>query len=245
MDVGLLLTLFHIIGVAVGVGGATVSDVLFFRALSDRRISKDELSLLHTLGMVVWAGLIILIASGVGFLLSQYIVSGSVTYLQMSWFQAKLTIIAILSTNALVMHWYIFPFMAGHLGRKLDFKTMRPKLALFATTGVVSIVSWYSALTLGVTRGLDFSYGLIFNLYLVLLAFGVLVAYTILSVAIFTRPTKNPTVSAHPRGWKVVIIAVLLGLVLVVVSWWLARQVEVSSATAGADGQSSSDHAHH
>ncbi len=228
MELSLFITLFHIIGVAIGVGGATVSDVLFFRALADRKISKDELALLHTLGLMLWVGLFILIASGLGFLGLQYANTGGVHYLNDTWFQAKMTIIAILSTNALVMHWYIFPFMESHTGKTLNFKTMQPKLALFATTGVVSIASWYTALVLGVTRGLDFTYGLIINLYLVLLTFGILVAYTLLATAIFKKPIakRDKDIDGSTKtstGRRIIILASLLGIVLVLVAWYIAK----------------------
>lgn len=224
MELSLFITLFHIIGVAIGVGGATVSDVLFFRALADRKISKDELALLHTLGLMLWVGLFILIASGLGFLGLQYANTGAVHYLNDTWFQAKMTIIAILSTNALVMHWYIFPFMEAHTGKVLDFATMSPKLALFATTGVVSITSWYTALVLGVTRGLDFTYGLIFNLYLVILAIGVLVAYTLLAAAIFKKPTDSKrTVGTPISGTKAIVLASVLGVLFVTAAWYIAN----------------------
>lgn len=228
MDIALFLTLFHIIGVAIGVGGATVSDVLFFRALKDKRISADELGLLHTLGMMLWVGLIILIASGIGFVTLQYVMSGTSSYIVSAWFQAKMTIIAVLVTNACVMHWYVFPFMKSHLDTSLTHKKVAPHFALLASTGVVSITSWYSALVLGVTRGLDFSYGLIINLYLVILVFGVIVAYILLAIAVFGKPVRKVVSDKEvrsPRRWPVILAATGLGVILVLVSWYLANRV--------------------
>lgn len=227
MDIALLLTFFHIIGVAIGVGGATVSDVLFFRALKDKRISEDELGLLHTLGMMLWVGLIILIASGLGLVTLQYVMSGTSSYIVSAWFQAKMTIIAILFTNAFVMHLYVFPFMKKHVGLTLTHAKVSPHFSLLAATGVVSIVSWYSALTLGVTRGLDFTYGMIVNLYLVILVFGVLIAYALMAIAVFpktTRKTKQGNEESRPmRQWPVIVGAVVLGIFLVCVSWYIAK----------------------
>ena len=252
MDISLLITLFHIIGVAIGVGGATVSDVLFFRALADRKISKDELALLHTLGMMLWVGLFVLVASGIGFLTLQFTNTGTIHYLGETWFLAKMTIIAALSTNALVMHWYIFPFMEAHTGKTLNFSIMRPKLALFASTGVVSIASWYTALVLGVTRGLDFTYGLIINLYLVLLTFGILVAYTLLATAIFKKPVRSidsrvdEESISKKRGGRVIVLASLLGVTLVVVAWYIAQITapELETITESSDSVTPSGHQH-
>jgi len=227
MDIALFLTVFHIIGVAIGVGGATVSDVLFFRALKDKRISADELGLLHTLGMMLWVGLIILVASGIGFVTLQYVMSGTSSYLVSAWFQAKMTIIAILFTNACVMHLYVFPFMKSHIGTTLTHKKVAAHFALLATTGVVSITSWYSALVLGVTRGLDFTYGLIINLYLVILVFGVMVAYLLLSVAVFGKPVRKVSAEEFdaPRRWPIIVLATILGIVLVMLSWYVANRI--------------------
>jgi len=241
MDISLFLTLFHIIGVAIGVGGATVSDVLFFRVLKDKKISADELGLLHTLGMMLWLGLVILIVSGLGFVTLQYVMSGTSSYLVSSWFQAKMTIIALLVTNACVMHWYVFPFMKSHLNTALTHKKVAPHFALLATTGVVSITSWYSALVLGVTRGLDFSYGLIINIYLTILLFGIMIAYIILSVAVFgksVRKDDNDTEVKSIRRWPLVLFATILGVVLIVVSWYVANRIY-------SDGIKIDSHHHH
>lgn len=252
MDIALLLTFFHIIGVAIGVGGATVSDVLFFRALKDKRISADELGLLHTLGMMLWVGLIILIASGLGFVTLQYMMSGTSSYIVSAWFQAKMTIIAILFTNAFVMHLYVFPFMKKHVGLTLTHAKVSPHFSLLAATGVVSIVSWYSALTLGVTRGLDFTYGMIVNLYLVILVFGILVAYGLMSIAVFPKRTvkTDDNVVTPPRHWPIIAGTVVLGIVLVIVSWYIAKATGTTTHTHSHDDNTSfrearhSDHTH-
>lgn len=228
MEFTLYLTLFHIIGVAIGVGGATVSDVLFFRVLKDRRISKDELALLHTLGYVLWVGLAILFISGLGFIITQYLALGYSQYLTSDWFQAKLTILTLLFLNALAMHWFVFPFLRAHLETTLTVKKVGGSLALLASTGVLSIVSWYSVLTLGVTRGLDFPYGLIVNLYLVLLTFGIAAAYLILQSSIFaTRaeadaPTPPPD-QPKSRRKKVTLRAIGLGVLVVLIGGGLAQ----------------------
>jgi hypothetical protein len=61
-----ILYIIHILGVTFGLGGATTSDLLFFRALRNKKIDASEFALLKTASLVVWAGLILLILSGLG-----------------------------------------------------------------------------------------------------------------------------------------------------------------------------------
>lgn len=222
MSIALFLTLFHIIGVALGVGGATVSDVLFFRALRDRRVSKDEFALLHTLGYILWTGLAILFVSGLGFVLSQLIATGTSSYLVADWFWAKMTIIAVLLGNAIVMHTKVFPFMKAHIDTRLNYSVVKPYVILLATTGVISITSWYSAMVLGVTRGLDFSYGYIINLYVFLVIVGILVAYMLFLISVFPKPiSKAATVQpvSKKRIFIWVMATMLVGIMIVAAAW--------------------------
>ena len=246
----LFLTFFHILGVALGVGGATISDILFFKALKDKRISTDEFALLHTLGYVLWAGLTLLFLSGLGFVLSQLLTTGTSTYLVSDWFWAKMTIVFILFCNALVMHWRVFPFMTDHLNQTLNYRAVRSHVILLACTGVVSIISWYSALTLGVTRGLDFTYPLLINIYLVLLFGGILVAYTLFLVSVFPKPLPrgHTTTRTTLGSLGVWLFTVVLGSLLVAGAWYLAQYLDRSDGHPEADMSTpaaSTGHEHH
>jgi len=244
MDFSLFLTFFHILGVALGVGGATVSDLLFFRAVTDRRISKDEFAMLHTLGYVLQTALIILFLSGLGFVTSQLVLTGSSSYLSSAWFWAKMTIVFTLFCNAIVMHTKVFPFMTAHIDQELSYETVKDKLVLLSMTGVVSIVSWYSAMTLGVTRGLDFSYSYIINVYVAVLLVGILVAYTLFSVSVFSpkripvsktqTKTKSPAVhkSKNKRFLMAFGLSLLLGIILIWLAWYLGKQFVPESSVS-------------
>lgn len=238
MDFSLFLTFFHILGVALGVGGATVSDLLFFRALADRRVSKDEFAMLHTMGYILWAGLIILFLSGVGFVTSQLLLTGSSSYLVSAWFWAKMTIVFALFCNALIMHLKVFPFMTANLDQELTYETVKDKLILLSMTGVISIVSWYSAMTLGVTRGLDFSYFFIINTYLLVLATGIFVTYILFNISIFPPkrlPVSRPAPKAAPKSpsrrlLTAIWLSLLLGIILISVAWYLGKWLTTSSS---------------
>lgn len=61
-----ILLVLHIIGVSLGVGGATITDVFFFRFLKDYKIPHKEAKVLDIISEVVWVGLTILVLSGLG-----------------------------------------------------------------------------------------------------------------------------------------------------------------------------------
>jgi DNA-binding beta-propeller fold protein YncE/plastocyanin len=182
------LTLFyvlHIIGVALGVGGATVSDYLFFRSIRDRKISSDEFSLLQSVSRILWTGLTLLIFSGIGLLAVQYLQTGSIAVSGM--FYAKMTIVLIILLNGLAFKKYVFPTIKARLDSPLDQDSkFVSKLWILSLIGTISIVSWYSTLLLGALRGtVDLPYLFIMTLYIFILSGGAIFGYLLLSYLIF------------------------------------------------------------
>lgn len=47
----------HILGVVFGLGGATVTDVMFVQFMRNFRIERREAQLMETLSIVVWVGI--------------------------------------------------------------------------------------------------------------------------------------------------------------------------------------------
>ena len=86
----------HIVGVAMGAGGATMSDTLFLTSVFDNYIDPSEYKLLKVASKIVVLGLIILCLTGGTFFLI-----GSVPGER---FWAKLTIVAIATVNGYLMH---------------------------------------------------------------------------------------------------------------------------------------------
>ena len=70
LDQKTIFTIIHILGVAIGAGGAYVSDMIFMSSIRDQKISKTEMRFLTLGSIFVWAGLVTLIASGIGILLT-------------------------------------------------------------------------------------------------------------------------------------------------------------------------------
>lgn len=133
---------FHILGVILGMGGATITDILFFNFLRDFTISKKEAEVMRIISNVIMIALGVLILTGVALFLSdvaRYSVSAP--------FLAKSLIVAIVAINGITMHKFIAPHMV-----KLSF-IQHPFSALHSIhtlrkisfgMGAISFVSWYS-----------------------------------------------------------------------------------------------------
>lgn len=174
MEIKLFITFAHIVGASLGVGGATVSDVLFFRALKDKKISTDEYKLLTTLSLVLWAGLIVLLLSGLSFFILQYMSTG--TFVLSERFLTKLFVYGVLFTNAFAFHLYALPFLKRNLNVSLS-EASPLMLGRLAIIGSISIVSWYTALFIGVFRKVpDLYYDQILTLYVLVLLVAILIA---------------------------------------------------------------------
>lgn len=162
MDVKTLLTIAHILGVALGAGGAFTSDAMFLTSVRDGRLDATELRLLRMGSRLVWIGLALLAGSGIGlFLLAPD------SYLSSPKFLAKMTVVAIIATNGLVFHVQHIPRLLAHSGRGPSIREMLSHHKRFLlASGAVSTVSWLSAITLGVLRDVPLGYAGIMAIYL-------------------------------------------------------------------------------
>lgn len=187
------LTIFyvlHIIGIALGVGGATVSDFLFLHSVRDRKISSDEFSLLSSISKILWTGLALLIFSGTGMLAVQYFTTGSIAMSGM--FLAKMTIVLVVFLNGLAFKKLVFPVLAAHTDRPLHQSVgFADKLWTLSIIGAISIVSWYSALLLGALRTIELPYVFVMTFYVFLVSGGAIFGYLFLSHLIFTPRHKT------------------------------------------------------
>lgn len=132
----IVLTAGHIIGTALGVGGATLAEIFYLRSSRDGVIDTEEAGFLKTTYRVIRVGMLLLVLSGFGYLLLARIAGATeVLYGPKLW--AKLTIIFVLLAGVLLWQARKVPMWLG---------------------SPVSLVSWYAALILGVWRGLGASY---------------------------------------------------------------------------------------
>lgn len=173
-----LFIFLHLVGVAIGVGGATISDTLFFKFLKDFKISAFESDTLHTLSQIIWTGVALLWLSGFGIFLTDI-----AKYSNSSKFLTKVFVVLIITLNGALLHSIISPRL-----REIPFGQHSPqhtkpgltKLRRWAFgAGAVSISSWYLALILGMTPSIPVSTGLGILIYLGILTIAVTVSQII------------------------------------------------------------------
>ncbi len=171
MDPHILLTIGHIIGTALGVGGATASDVIFMRALSRDKLSVGEFQAMQSLSLVIWIGLALLIVSGFGFLfLSHGTQAPGASLVPSEKVWAKLLIVVILFVNGIVLNTKATPLLEQWVGQAGLGQKIRERGTLFFTAGGISIISWYAALILGALGRSSVGFWTVIGIYVAALA---------------------------------------------------------------------------
>lgn len=169
LDLKTLYTIVHLFGMAVGAGGAFASDLIFFKSTRDGQLSSTEFGFMELGGRMVWAGLVILIISGAFlFLLNPD------RYLASSKFLVKVTIVAIIIANGILLHLKFIPDFkkCTEQGEQAISKYIRSN-PLVLVSGVVSVTSWSSAIILGALRSVPYSYWIILSVYVAVLLLGI------------------------------------------------------------------------
>lgn len=148
----LTILIAHLVSVIIGAGGAFFSDVVFFVAIFDNRIDFSEYRILKIASKVVQTGLVMLYITG-GLLLA----TGSETS---SRFWAKMSIVMIITVVGFIMHRKIFPVLRRCVAEEIPINSAEilKHAPLAVTCGLISIISWTSAVVLGAWRTLDIGY---------------------------------------------------------------------------------------
>ncbi len=158
-------TLLHLFGVVLGLGSATITDILFFKFVQNKHITGKEAKLMDILSRVIWVALLILVVSGI----MLYIPSMD-RLNESGKFLTKGVGLLVLIVNGLVLGYFVRPKLT-----KIDFSNnnvsrfglshlVNRKMRRWATLcGAISISSWYFIFILGGLRGVTFPvvYGLI------------------------------------------------------------------------------------
>lgn len=158
---------FHILGTALGLGGATIADIMFFRFLSDYRISKKEIEVLGILRAVILGALLVIIITGFALYLPN-----SETYNQSGAFLVKSIGVLILTINGVALHLYVSPNLK-HIDLKPGKKREKLQRLSFAL-GSISIISWYSVFFIAMLKKiLPYTFGELLAIYIFLLLVGI------------------------------------------------------------------------
>ncbi|MEK7557559.1 MAG: vitamin K epoxide reductase family protein [Patescibacteria group bacterium] len=166
------ILIVHLVGLAMGVGGALFADVFFFKFIRDLKISKDEAGILQTISQVVWFGLGLLVLSGVGLFLTD-----PAAYSQSAKFLTKMIVVAVVIVNGAFLNLKITPHLIhisfGDDPHKSPEEELQRERRIAFALGAISMVSWYSALILGAFPSLPFSLPTLLLTYALLLAAAV------------------------------------------------------------------------
>lgn len=142
----------HNVGFILGLGAATITDILFFRFLKDHHISEEEKNTTDTLSSVIWVGLAILIISGVAL----YVPSAARLAVS-SKFLLKAVVIGVIVVNGVLLNMRVAPRLRSlSLDNTLPARSFR-RFA-FALGGV-SMTSWWLAFILGSLRSISIPFG--------------------------------------------------------------------------------------
>ncbi len=168
MELKSVLIIIHLLGLALGVGAATLLDLLIMRFMIFGKISRQHLQIVDITSQVVVVGLGLLWFSGLAFLTYYYFfVPENLTNQKI---YAKMTIVLALTINGHMIHHYVLPLLRENLGRRLFSGVTSRQRMVMLTAGAISATSWYIPLALGVMRELNFSSGInILIVYVVLL----------------------------------------------------------------------------
>jgi hypothetical protein len=166
--------IFHIVTILIGVVTATISDFTFFRFLKDFRVSIRESQILERLSQVIWFSVALFIVSGLGLFLPRM-----EEYLAQPKFLVKMIVVGVIIVNGTLLNLMVAPKLTEvPFNKKIVMKGKKAEeLAgvrrLAFILGPVSIISWYSALALGLFESLPFSFWEMLGAYVGLLVFGV------------------------------------------------------------------------
>lgn len=127
----------HLLAMAVGIGGATVSDILFFKFLKDFRVSKKEAEVLHVLKDVILSAMAVIATSGVLLFMVKPELGDSGPFL------VKAIAATVLIVNGVCLHMFIAPHLI-HLNLKGSKRMSRGWHRLAFALGAISFCSWYS-----------------------------------------------------------------------------------------------------
>lgn len=167
-----LFLLLHIVSFAIGLGGATIADIFFFKFLKDFRISEAESETLDTLSRVIWVALGVIVVSGVGLYLPN-----AEALNQVPKFLVKMIVVGVLIVNGIFLNLLVAPrlvkiaFHQKHFHEKNELHHIR-KIAF--ALGAISITSWYSAFFLGfLPKNIPFNFSEILLAYFLILGVAV------------------------------------------------------------------------
>ena len=149
------LRFVHFIGLALGLGAATLLDLMLVRFFVRGTISSESWKIVHFFSKIVNVGLLVLWVTGIGFVVHYAFFDPVKLMNEKIW--AKLAIVLVLSVNGLFIHAIVLPRIRAQIGNTLLAGMSRFQRSAFLTSGAISATSWYVPVILGAFPQLNFS----------------------------------------------------------------------------------------
>jgi hypothetical protein len=163
-----LLLMGHFVGVILGLGAATVSDMLFMTALKDETIDETEEKLLKRASLVIWAGVALLLGTGIAMAVTTWEV-----FILQPRLLAHMTIAGVIVANGILVNFWLLPRLAASSRAKAtdaaQVEAYRRFRRIGFISGAISFSSWWLNLLLGLGRRFafpDLSYAELIGIYL-------------------------------------------------------------------------------
>ena len=158
----------HLLGIILGLGGATILDLVVIRFLLSGEIKAEQITIVRFVTGIVSIGLGILWASGALYLAHYAAFEPVKLWNQKVW--AKIAIVGVLTINGYFIHHVVMPLIEKQVGRSLFAGLSHRQVATMLIFGTISATSWYVPLVLGAMPHFNF----------IVPAPGLLVTYAIL-----------------------------------------------------------------
>jgi hypothetical protein len=142
------LRLVHFAGIILGIGAATLLDLIVFRFVLSRRIEDNSIRIIIFSSYVIMTGLALLWVSGLGFFVYYYFFDP--TKIANPKLVAKIVIVGVLTLNAILVHSVCLPEIKRQTGLYLLEGLTRLQSILLVAVGTISAISWYVPLLLGI-----------------------------------------------------------------------------------------------
>lgn len=141
------LRIVHFIGLALGLGTATFLDLMIVRFMMRDRIRQSQAEAFEFGTKVVTAGLVMLWISGLGFLAYYWGFDAEKLANPKIW--AKLSIVGVLTANAIYLHKLVLPIVQAQVSRTLFGGLTQAQRIRMIVGGATSATCWYVPVALG------------------------------------------------------------------------------------------------
>jgi hypothetical protein len=189
------LRVVHLCGLVLGVGSATLLDLIIARFILMRGISYEHVYVVDFSAKIVTIGLGLLWISGIGFLLHYGLFEPAKLQNPKIW--AKIAIVAVLTINGFLVHFFVLPRIRKQVGKRLLDELSPFDCSLVLLAGTVSAISWYVPLILGAIPQLNY----------VVPAEVILSSYALLLTAVNTVIQGAIALTFFMRGHPVFVIS--------------------------------------